>query len=172
MGGIVISFMALTLAGRGVKREGIGSLSAMSESTTASIEVEAPLAEVAAVLTDIASYPTWLTSIKKVEVVESDGEGRALKANVSVDAGVMKDRATLIYDWSAAPSEISFSLDEADLMTVMDGTYTLKAIDGDTTLVTYQLGVELSLPVPRMMISKTEKATIEQALKELQAKFE
>jgi uncharacterized membrane protein len=144
----------------------------MSESSTASVEVEAPLAEVAATLSNIADYPTWLTSIKKVDVEESDGEGRVVKATVSIDAGVMKDRATLVYDWSSAPAEISFSLDEADLMTAMDGKYTLKAIDADTTLVTYELGVELSLPVPRMMISKTEKSTIDQALKELQAQFE
>lgn len=144
----------------------------MSESSTASVEVEAPLAEVAATLSNIAAYPTWLTSIKKVDVEESDGEGRVVKATVSIDAGVMKDRATLVYDWSSAPAEISFSLDEADLMTAMNGKYTLKAIDADTTLVTYELGVELSLPVPRMMISKTEKTTIDQALKELQAQFE
>ena len=144
----------------------------MSESSTASVEVEAPLAEVAATLSNIAAYPTWLTSIKKVDVEESDGEGRVVKATVSIDAGVMKDRATLLYDWSNAPAEISFSLDEADLMTAMDGKYTLKAIDAETTLVTYELGVELSLPVPRMMISKTEKSTIDQALKELQAQFE
>lgn len=144
----------------------------MSESSTASVEVEAPLAEVAATLSNIAAYPTWLTSIKKVDVEESDAEGRVVKATVSIDAGVMKDRATLVYDWSSSPAEISFSLDEADLMTTMDGKYTLKAIDADTTLVTYELGVELSLPVPRMMISKTEKSTIDQALKELQAQFE
>ncbi len=144
----------------------------MSESSTASVEVEAPLAEVAATLSNIAAYPTWLTSIKKVDVEESDAEGRVVKATVSIDAGVMKDRATLVYDWSSAPAEITFSLDEADLMTAMDGKYTLKAIDADTTLVTYELGVELSLPVPRMMIAKTEKSTIDQALKELQAQFE
>ena len=144
----------------------------MSESSTASVIVEAPLAEVAAKLTAIADYPQWLTSIKKVEVVASDDQGRATSANVSIDAGVMKDRATLSYDWSKAPEEISFSLDEADLMTTMDGKYILKAIDAETTQVTYQLGVELSLPVPRMMISKTEKSTIDQALKELQTQFE
>lgn len=144
----------------------------MSESSTSTVEVTAPLAEVAAKLSAIAAYPEWLTSIKKVEVSESDSEGRVTKADVSIDAGVMKDRATLSYDWSKAPGEISFSLDDADLMTAMDGRYTLKALDEDTTLVTYELGVELSLPVPRMMISKTEKSTIDQALKELQAQFE
>jgi ribosome-associated toxin RatA of RatAB toxin-antitoxin module len=144
----------------------------MSESSTSTVEVNAPLEEVAAKLSAIAGYPEWLSSIKKVEVTESDADGRATKADVSIDAGVMKDRATLSYDWSKAPQEISFSLDDADLMTAMDGKYTLKAVDGDTTLVTYELGVELSLPVPRMMISKTEKTTIDQALKELQAQFE
>jgi carbon monoxide dehydrogenase subunit G len=144
----------------------------MSESTVASIEIEAPLDEVAAKLMAIAEYPQWLTSIKKVEVEASDDQGRVTQATVSIDAGVMKDRATLAYDWSAAPAEITFSLEEADLMTAMNGKYTLKAIDGDATLVTYELGVELSLPVSRMMISKTEKSTIDQALKELQAQFE
>lgn len=144
----------------------------MSDSSTASIVVEGPLAEVAARLIDLAQYPEWLTSIKKVEVMESDSQGRASKATLSIDAGVMKDRATLVYDYSAAPAEISFSLEEADLMTAMDGKYTLKALDSDSTQVTYELGVELSLPVPRMMIAKTEKATIDSALKELAAQFE
>ncbi len=144
----------------------------MSEFSSATVEIDAPLAEVAEALYNIAGYPEWLSSIKSVEVVESDGQGRVLKANVSVDAGVMKDRATLEYDWSAAPNEVTFSLDEADLMTAMDGKYILKALDSDTTQVTYQLGVELSLPVPRMMIAKTEKTTIDQALSELKARFE
>jgi ribosome-associated toxin RatA of RatAB toxin-antitoxin module len=144
----------------------------MSEFSSGTVIIDASLADVAAQLTDVAAYPQWLSSIKKVEVTESDGQGRATKVNVSVDAGVMKDRATLEYDWSGAPAEISFSLDDADLMTAMDGKYILKAIDGDTTEVTYQLGVELSMPVPRMMISKTEKAKIEGALAELKAHCE
>ena len=144
----------------------------MSESSTATVVIEGSIADVSARIIDVATYPEWLSSVKKVEVVESDGEGRAVKANLSIDAGVMKDRATLLYDYSAAPGEISFSLDEADLMTAMDGKYTLKALDEDSTQVSYQLGVELSLPVPRMMIAKTEKATIDAALKELAALFE
>jgi uncharacterized membrane protein len=144
----------------------------MSDSSASTVQIDAPIADVAAKLYAIDAYPQWLSSIKKVEVVESDENGRALKANVSIDAGVMKDRATLVYDWSAAPGEVTFSLDEADLMTAMDGKYILKSLDEDTTSVTYQLGVELSLPVPRMMIAKTEKTTIDTALAELKAQFE
>ena len=62
---------------------------------------------------------------------------------------------------------LTFSMDEADLLTQMDGAYSLKAIDGDSTQVTYELEVAVSLPVPAMMITKTQQTTIDNALKEL-----
>lgn len=144
----------------------------MSQYSEATIEIEAPLAEVAAALFAVEGYSTWMSSIKKSEVTERDDQGRPTKATLSIDAGVMKDRPTLDYDWSAAPAELSFSLDEADLMTAMNGKYILKALDEDTTQVTYQLGVEISMPVPRMMIAKTEQNTIDTALAELKAHLE
>jgi hypothetical protein len=49
----------------------------------------------------------------------------------------------------------------------MDGTYTLKSIDEDTTQVTYELTVAVSLPVPSMMITKGQQQIIDAALKEL-----
>jgi hypothetical protein len=73
----------------------------------------------------------------------------------------------LDYDWSAAPATLSFSMDEADLLTQMDGTYSLKAIDSDSTQVTYELTVAVGMPVPAMMITKAQKQTIDAALKEL-----
>ena len=139
----------------------------MSEKSTATVLIEAPLADVQEALFSIGAYPEWLSSIKKAEVIESDDSGRVLKAKLSIDAGMMKDRVTLDYDWSAAPSTLSFSMDEADLLTQMDGTYTLKAIDDDTTQVTYDLTVAVSLPVPSMMITKAQLQTIDAALKEL-----
>jgi hypothetical protein len=85
---------------------------------------------------------------------------------------MMKDRPTLDYDWSQAPNKLSFSLDEADLLTSMDGVYTISAIDEDTTEVTYELGVDLSMPVPAMMRQKAEKATIDAALAQLKSYLE
>jgi ribosome-associated toxin RatA of RatAB toxin-antitoxin module len=139
----------------------------MSEKSTSTVLIDAPLVEVQEALFSIGAYPEWLSSIKKAEVIESDGSGRVLKAKLSIDAGMMKDRVTLDYDWSAAPMTLSFSMDEADLLTQMDGTYTLKAIDEDTTQVTYDLTVAVSLPVPSMMITKAQQQTIDAALKEL-----
>ena len=139
----------------------------MSEKSVSTVIIEAPLADVQAALFEIGSYPEWLSSIKKADVLERDGENRVMKAKLAIDAGMMKDRVTLDYDWSAAPTTLSFSMDEADLLTQMDGTYSLKAIDGDSTQVTYELTVAVGLPVPAMMITKAQKQTIDAALKEL-----
>jgi ribosome-associated toxin RatA of RatAB toxin-antitoxin module len=142
----------------------------MSEKSSSTIVIDAPLADVQAVLFDIATYPEWLTSIKKADVLESDDQGRAIKAKLAIDAGMMKDRVTLDYDWSAAPASLSFSMDDADLLTQMDGTYFIKALDEDSTQVTYELTVAVSLPVPSMMITKAQQQTIDAALKELAAR--
>jgi hypothetical protein len=61
-------------------------------------------------------------------------------------------------------------MDEADLLMQMDGTYFLKALDEDSTQVTYELTVAVSLPVPEMMITKAQQQTIDAALKELAAR--
>ncbi len=142
----------------------------MSEKSSSTIVIDAPLAEVQAALFDIATYPEWLTSIKKADVLERDDQGRAIKAKLAIDAGMMKDRVTLDYDWSAAPASLSFSMGDADLLTQMDGTYFIKALDEDSTQVTYELTVAVSLPVPEMMITKAQQQTIDAALKELAAR--
>lgn len=146
---------------------GVGSLGGMSQKSTSTVVIDAPLADVQAALYSIESYPEWLTSIKKVDVIERDSQNRVTKAKLTIDAGMMKDRVVLDYDWSAEPASLSFTMDEADLLTQMDGTYTLKALDADSTQVTYELEIAVSMPVPAMMITKGQQQTIDAALKEL-----
>lgn len=144
----------------------------MSDMSSSSTTIEAPAAEVRAVLFDIESYPTWSTAIKSVEVHEKDDAGRPTKLTIKVEAGVLKDRATLTYDWSKAPDELSFSLDEADMMTEMNGHYAIKDNGDDTTTVTYSLGTALAMPVPDMMRRKVEMSTIELSISQLKKKLE
>jgi len=144
----------------------------MSDLSKNSITIEASAAGVSKVLFDLAEYPNWSTAIKSVEVLEKDASDRATKVKMSIDAGVMKDRVTLDYDWASAPSRLDFSLDDADLLTEMTGSYLIKDNGDDTTTVTYELTVGLSMPVPAMMRQKAERATIDQALNQLKKKIE
>jgi len=144
----------------------------MAEFSTATITIDAPISEVQKVLFALDKYPEWSTQIKSAEALDHDDQGRITKVKMSIDAGMMKDRPTLDYDWSGAPSTLTFSLDEADLLTGMDGMYSIKSIDEDTTEVTYQLEVSLSMPIPAMMRQKAEKATIDAALSQLKTHLE
>jgi uncharacterized membrane protein len=144
----------------------------MAEFSTATITIDAPIAEVQKVLFALDKYPEWSTQIKSAEALDHDDQGRITKVKMSIDAGMMKDRPTLDYDWSEAPNKLSFSLEDADLLTGMDGVYSFKSIDEDTTEVTYQLEVSLSMPIPAMMRQKAEKATIDAALSQLKTHLE
>ena len=144
----------------------------MSEFSKSTVIIEASLAYVQKTLTELDKYPDWSSQIKSAESLSTDDQGRITKIKMSIDAGMMKDRVTLDYDWSQAPEKIIFSLDEADLLTSMDGAYTFKSIDSDTTEVTYELGVSLSMSIPDMMRKKAEKATIDAALSQLKSHLE
>lgn len=143
----------------------------MAEFSSNSISIEAPVDEVAALLADLENFPTWSSAIKSVEVHDRDSSGRPTSATIKIEAGVLKDRAKLSYDYSNFPKEISFSLEEADLMTEMTGSYEISG-DGDETEVTYRLHVEVSMPVPEIMRKKAEMATIDAALSQLKKKLE
>jgi hypothetical protein len=144
----------------------------MTDLSKSLISIDAPIEAVQKALFELDKYPEWSAQIKSAEALARDDQGRITKVKMSIDAGMMKDRPVLDYDWSQAPNKLSFSLDEADLLTSMDGVYTISAIDADTTEVTYELEVALSMPVPAMMRQKAEKATIDAALAQLKSHLE
>ena len=143
----------------------------MSNPTSSTVSIAASADDVRAVLFDIANFPTWSTSFKSVTVLASNGDGRPTQAKLSVDAGALKDKPTLNFDWSAYPDRVDYSLEDADLLTDMTGAYIVKD-NGDETEVTFELTVALSTPVPEMMRKKAEKATIDLTLKQLKEKLE
>lgn len=144
----------------------------MSEFSKSTITIDAPISKVQETLFALDKYPEWSSQIKSAEAIDRDDQGRITKVKMTIDAGMMKDRPTLDYDWGQAPAKLTFSLDDADLLTSMDGVYTFKSIDEDTTEVTYELEVGLSMPIPAMMRKKAEKSTIDAALSQLKEYLE
>jgi uncharacterized membrane protein len=138
----------------------------MSDMSRSTIVIEAPMSEVSQVLFDLEKYPEWSDSITKVKVTERDEGGRVTGATLTIAAGAVKDEVSLSYNWDGAPDRLEFELEDANMLTKMDGAYILKDL-GDETEVTYELSVGLSMPIPQMMITKQEKTTIDQALAQL-----
>ena len=49
----------------------------MSDQSTQSITIDAPAAEVMAVIADFPAYPRWVAAAKQVEVLRTVADGRA-----------------------------------------------------------------------------------------------
>ncbi|MBP7897979.1 MAG: SRPBCC family protein [Candidatus Planktophila sp.] len=138
----------------------------MSDMSRSTIVIEAPMSHVSEVLFDLEKYPEWSDSITKVKVSERDEAGRVTGATLTIAAGALKDEVSLSYNWDGAPGRLEFELEDANMLTKMDGAYILKDL-GDETEVTYELSVGVSMPIPQMMVTKQEKTTIDQALAQL-----
>jgi uncharacterized membrane protein len=138
----------------------------MSDISRSTIIIEAPMSQVSEALFDLEKYPDWSDSITKVKVTERDEGGRVTGATLTISAGALKDEVSLTYNWDGAPQRLEFELEDANMLTKMDGAYILKDL-GDETEVTYELSVGVSMPIPQMMVTKQEKTTIDQALAQL-----
>jgi ribosome-associated toxin RatA of RatAB toxin-antitoxin module len=143
----------------------------MAERTTSSITIEASAADVMAVIADVRAYPEWTASVREVEVLTVYDDDRPAEARFVLDAGAIKDTYTLAYEWDD-DEQVRWTLVKAGLLRALDGSYTLtETVDGSTE-VTYQLTVDVAIPMLGLMKRKAEKVIIDTALKELKKRVE
>jgi ribosome-associated toxin RatA of RatAB toxin-antitoxin module len=142
----------------------------MADQSTQSIVVEAPAAEVMAVIADFPSYPEWVAAAKKVEVTETGEDGRARQVHFVLDAGAVKDDYVLEYTWDG-DRRVSWTLVKGQMQRRQEGSYTLAESDGRTE-VTYSITIGLSIPMLGMIKRKAEKVILDTALKELKKRVE
>jgi ribosome-associated toxin RatA of RatAB toxin-antitoxin module len=143
----------------------------MAEQSTQSITVEAPPADVMAVIADFPAYPQWVAAAKSVEVVETGPGGRARRVHFVLDAGAVKDDYVLDYTWEDDRS-VSWTLVKGQMQKRQEGSYTLDETSPGTTQVTYAITIDLSIPMLGMIKRKAEKVILDTALKELKKRVE
>ena len=144
----------------------------MADRTESSIVVDAAPADVMAVIADFAAYPEWTGAVKEAEVRATASNGRAKEVWFDLDAGAIKDQYTLAYTWKA-DREVRCTLVEAEnIVKSMDGAYLLEDNGDGSTTVTYQLAVDIKIPMLGMIKRKAEKVIIDTALKELKKRVE
>jgi ribosome-associated toxin RatA of RatAB toxin-antitoxin module len=142
----------------------------MADQSTQSITVDAPAADVMAVIADFPSYPEWVAAAKEVEVVDAGDDGRAQRVRFVLDAGAVKDDYVLDYTWDG-DRKVSWTLVSSQLMKRQDGSYTLEET-GSGTEVTYAITIDTKMPLLGMMKRKAEKVILDTALKELKKRVE
>jgi carbon monoxide dehydrogenase subunit G len=143
----------------------------MPEESTQSITIDADPAAVMAVIADFANYPVWTGSVKSAEVLETGADGRARRVAFQLDAGIVRDRYELTYVWTG-DERVEWDLTDGQMMRAQHGSYTLRADGPGRTYVTYQLSVDLVIPMLGLLKRKAERVVMDIALKELKKRVE
>ncbi len=143
----------------------------MAQRATETITVDAPPQRVYDVVTDFEHYDAWVSDLKRIDVLTRDELGRALEVEFRAAAFGRSTTYTLHYDYSQAPDQLAWHQIEGDLTETLNGRYRFEA-DGEGTLVTYDLEVELLVPIPTFIKSRAAYRIQTQALRELKAQAE
>jgi uncharacterized membrane protein len=105
-----------------------------------SVEIEAPIERCYALAADIEHAPEWQSSLKDVQVLQRDGEGRAAVAETQSDAKVrtVHTRLRFAYD---APRSVTWDQERGDVKS-LHGWWRLEDLGGGRTRATYGLEVD------------------------------
>ncbi|HLK45967.1 MAG TPA: SRPBCC family protein, partial [Acidimicrobiales bacterium] len=98
--------------------------------------------------------------------------GRPLVATFRAAAFGRSSTYSLRYDYGDAPHVLSWGMVEGDITSKLDGSYRFEPSDGGGTLVTYQLEVELVVPIPGFVKQRAAQKIQRTALQELKARAE
>ncbi len=126
-----------------------------------------------AVIADFAAYPEWANGVRAAEIVEQSDDGRARRVRFTLDAGMIKDRFVLRYQWDGE-AQVRWTIDPAEpgsVISELSGGYLL-ADRGSGTDVSYDLTIGLRIPMIGMLKRRAEKMIIDTALKGLRTRAE
>jgi ribosome-associated toxin RatA of RatAB toxin-antitoxin module len=143
----------------------------VAEKTAQTIHIEADPGTVMDVIADIGSYPDWVSEYKETEVLEADADGNPKVARLVLDTSVLKDTLVLSYEWPKDRKSVQWSLVSSSLLRSMDGVYRLVS-KGSGTDVTYELTVDIAIPMIGLLKRKAERRLIDNALKDLKKRVE
>ena len=144
---------------------------AVADKTTQTIYIDADPVTVMDVIADIGSYPQWVAEYKEAEVLETDAQGNPKTARMVLDAAVLTDTMVLAYVWPADRTSVTWSLVSSSLLRSLHGAYRL-APKGSGTEVTYELSVDLIIPMIGLLKRKAERRLTDTALKDLKKRAE
>ena len=118
------------------------------------------------VAADFEEYPTWASDVTDVQVVARDDAGRGARVAYRAAALGRTIRYVLDYDWAEAPAAFSWTLVEGDMVRAIDGRYGFVP-EGDRTRVTYDLSIDLAVPLPGIVKRRAAGLITSAALKDL-----
>ncbi len=143
----------------------------MADRTSSSITINSGRPAIMTAIADFAAYPTWAEGVTAAEVLSTGAGERADRVRFTLEAGPIKDSYVLAYTWDGDDAVQWDLAERGKMVTGMSGSYRL-ADHADVTDVTYELTVDVSIPMIGMLKRRAEKMIIDAALKGLKRHVE
>ncbi|TGD89924.1 SRPBCC family protein [Mycolicibacterium sp. CH28] len=134
------------------------------------VEVNADAPSILAIVADFESYPEWNDEVKAVYVLARYDDGRP--SQLRLDTLIQGQQGTFIQAvYYPGPGQIQTVLQQGDVFTKQDQLFSVVEM-GPASLLTVDLEVEVSLPVPAMMVKKLSNDVLEHLANNLKARAE
>ncbi|MGZ4270809.1 MAG: SRPBCC family protein [Solirubrobacteraceae bacterium] len=123
------------------------------------VEVAAPIERCFEIAADIARAPVWQGSLKDVDVLARDADGRAELVETESDAKVKTVRARLRFTYEEF-TVVRWVQEKGDVKSLV-GWWTLEDLGSDRTRATYGLDVD-----PGLMLGMLLRGPVEHQVRE------
>jgi ribosome-associated toxin RatA of RatAB toxin-antitoxin module len=114
-------------------------MAVLTGSSTA--EIDAPLAQVWALVEDVERAPGWQGGLKRMHALERDDEGHATLCQAEADVKVRTVKSTVRFTYNG-PTTLAWRQEKGELKSA-DGRWELEDLGRNRTLATYSIEVDM-----------------------------
>ena len=137
---------------------------------SATIAVDCTPDVVFAIMLDIADYPSWQGGVERIEISDTDAEGRPVRTRWHVRAMGQRATHSVQYEYPAEGC-LEYHLLDSEVLTKYDfACRVVGAGAGSEVTVSQELGVKW--PMPQAILDKNAKKGVNKLLEKLKAKAE
>jgi ribosome-associated toxin RatA of RatAB toxin-antitoxin module len=134
------------------------------------VEVDADAAVILGIVADFESYPHWNEEVKAVYVLARYNDGRP--SQLRVDTEIQGTAGTYIQAvYYPSPVQIQTVMQQGELFTKQEQLFSVVEM-GPASLLTVDLDVEVSLPIPNMMMKKVVNDVLDHLADNLKTRAE
>jgi carbon monoxide dehydrogenase subunit G len=124
---------------------------------SASVEIDAPLQEVWAVVQDVTTAPEWQGGLDKMTPLERDADDRPTLVETENDIKVRRVKARVRFRYDA-PTLLAWTQEKGDMKSV-EGAWELEDLGKERTRATYRLDADPGRVLGLVIRGPVEAAT-------------
>jgi ribosome-associated toxin RatA of RatAB toxin-antitoxin module len=124
---------------------------------SASADIDAPLAQVWAVVEDVTSAPEWQGGLDRLSVLERDSEDRPTLVETENDIKVRQIKTLVRFSYDG-PTRLSWTQEKGDMKSV-EGAWELEDLGDGRTRATYTLDADPGRMLGLVIRGPVEAAT-------------